>query len=82
MTGPRRFRQLLFIGLLLQIAVLPLRGTRDVRTFKIWALHSRAMGLVSAYQALDPLVMSDEVDQAERLSWQHFHEIIERTFVI
>jgi TetR/AcrR family transcriptional regulator len=47
-----------------------------------WVLGRLLSGLVSSYQALDPLVMSDAPDQTERLSLQHFHEIVERTFVI
>ncbi|MCU1392464.1 MAG: transcriptional regulator, TetR family [Ilumatobacteraceae bacterium] len=39
-------------------------------------------GLTSAYQALDPLVMSDEVDQPERMSLESFHELVTRTFAL
>src|SRR3954449_6834086 len=38
-------------------------------------------GLISAYQALDPAVVSDEA-RRERLPLRELHEIIDRTFVI
>ncbi len=38
-------------------------------------------GLVSAYQALDPAVVSDEPDAGERLSLTELHDIVESTFV-
>ncbi len=47
-----------------------------------WVLARLFSGLTSAYQALDPLVMSDEPNQAERLSLQAFHDIITRTFAL
>lgn len=47
-----------------------------------WVLARLLSGLVAAYQALDPLVMTDEPNQAERLSLQDFHEIVRRTFTI
>jgi len=39
-------------------------------------------GLVSAFQALDPAVVSDEADAGERLSLTELHEIIVSTFVV
>lgn len=45
-----------------------------------WVFGRLLSGLMAAYQALDPLVMSDEPDQAERLSLQAFHDIVTRTF--
>jgi TetR/AcrR family transcriptional regulator len=38
-------------------------------------------GLMSAFQALDPAVMSDDPDAGERLPLAELHEIVERTFV-
>jgi len=38
-------------------------------------------GLVSAYQALDPEVVSDERDPGERLPLKDFHVLLDRTFV-
>ena len=39
-------------------------------------------GLISAYQALDPAVVSDEPDAGERLALDDLHDIVERTFVV
>ena len=39
-------------------------------------------GLISAYQALDPAVVTDEPDAGERLPLTQLHELVERTFVI
>ncbi|MCU1390367.1 MAG: transcriptional regulator, TetR family [Ilumatobacteraceae bacterium] len=47
-----------------------------------WVLARLLSGLTAAYQALDPLVMSDEPDQAERLSLDDFHDIVTRTFAV
>jgi TetR/AcrR family transcriptional regulator len=47
-----------------------------------WVLGRLFSGLTAAYQALDPRVMSDEPDQAERLSLEAFHEIVTRTFAL
>ena len=45
-----------------------------------WVLARLLSGLMASYQALDPLVMSDEPDQVERLSLVDFHRIVDRTF--
>ena len=37
-------------------------------------------GLISAYQALDPAVMSDDTEVAERLALTEFHLLVERAF--
>ena len=47
-----------------------------------WVLARLLSGLVSSYQALDPLVMSDEPDQAERLSLSDFHDVVTRAFAL
>jgi AcrR family transcriptional regulator len=39
-------------------------------------------GLVSAFQAMDPAVVSDEPGAAERLPLAAFHELVERTFSV
>jgi AcrR family transcriptional regulator len=39
-------------------------------------------GLISAYQALDPAVVSDEERPAERLPLTELHDIVERAFVV
>ena len=39
-------------------------------------------GLMSAYQALDPAVVSDEPGAGERLPLDDLHDIVERTFVV
>jgi TetR/AcrR family transcriptional regulator len=39
-------------------------------------------GLISAYQALDPAVVSDDPDAVERLALEDLHDIVERTFVV
>ena len=39
-------------------------------------------GLVSAYQALDPAVVSDDPDAGERLTLDDLHDIVESTFVV
>jgi hypothetical protein len=39
-------------------------------------------GLISAYQALDPAVVSDEDGIAERLPLTELHHIVERAFVV
>jgi AcrR family transcriptional regulator len=39
-------------------------------------------GLISAYQALDPAVVSDDDRSNERLPLRELHEIIARTFVV
>ena len=39
-------------------------------------------GLVSAYQALDPAVVSDDPDAGERLALDDLHDIVEATFVV
>jgi AcrR family transcriptional regulator len=39
-------------------------------------------GLMSAFQALDPAVVSDDPDAGERLPLAELHEIVERTFVV
>ena len=56
MRQPRHlvFIVLFLIGLLVQIAALPLRGTGDVRTFKEWAVSCLSHGLLSAYAPPDP----------------------------
>jgi hypothetical protein len=38
-------------------------------------------GLISAYQALDPAVVSDEPRPRERLPLTELHDIVDRTFV-
>jgi AcrR family transcriptional regulator len=45
-----------------------------------WVLARLLSGLVSAFQALDPIVMSDDPDQPERMSLAEFHTLVERTF--
>lgn len=39
-------------------------------------------GLMSAYQALDPAVVSDDPSPRERLPLTELHEIVDRTFVV
>jgi AcrR family transcriptional regulator len=39
-------------------------------------------GIVSAYQALDPAVVSDEPDAAERLPLADLHALVERAFAV
>ena len=39
-------------------------------------------GLIAAYQALDPAVVSDAPDASERLAVDELHEIVERMFVL
>ena len=39
-------------------------------------------GLMSAYQALDPAVVSDEPGARERLALADLHDIVENTFVV
>jgi AcrR family transcriptional regulator len=39
-------------------------------------------GLMSSYQALDPVVVSDEPDAGERLPLAELHDIVARTFVV
>jgi TetR/AcrR family transcriptional regulator len=39
-------------------------------------------GIVSAYQALDPAVVSDEADAAERLPLAQLHDIVAAAFVV
>jgi AcrR family transcriptional regulator len=39
-------------------------------------------GLISAYQALDPSVVSDDPEPGERLSLRELHDIVERAFVV
>ncbi len=39
-------------------------------------------GLVSAYQALDPAVVSDDASPAERLPLAEFHDLVDRTFCV
>lgn len=54
--GPRWQVALVAIGvaaLLLQIAVLPLKGTGDVRTFKEWGVGSLHTGLPAAYRGAE-----------------------------
>ena len=38
-------------------------------------------GLMSAYQALDPAVVSDEPHPRDRLPLRDLHDIVERSFV-
>ncbi len=47
-----------------------------------WVLARLLSGLMAAYQAVDPLVMSDEPDQTERMSIDDFHGIVTRTFAL
>jgi hypothetical protein len=37
-------------------------------------------GLMSAYQALDPAVVSDDPDAGERLALDVLHDMVERAF--
>jgi len=39
-------------------------------------------GLISAYQALDPAVVSDDDSPAERLALAELHDVVERAFVV
>jgi TetR/AcrR family transcriptional regulator len=39
-------------------------------------------GLISAYQSLDPAVVSDEPPRRERLPLRDLHDIVERSFVV
>lgn len=39
-------------------------------------------GLMSAYQALDPVVVSDETGAGERLSLAELHDLVESAFVV
>jgi hypothetical protein len=45
-----------------------------------WVLARLLSGLVSSFQALDPVVMSDDPAQPERMSIADFHALVERTF--
>lgn len=58
------------------------RGQRDNHfgAGDSWVLARLLSGLVSAYQSLDPVVMSDELNQDEKLSLEEFHAIVGRTF--
>ena len=47
-----------------------------------WVLARLLSGLMAAYQALDPLVMSDEPDPVERFALTDFHDIVARTFAL
>jgi AcrR family transcriptional regulator len=47
-----------------------------------WVLARLLSGLMAAYQALDPLVMSDEAGQSERMSLHDFHGLVARTFAL
>jgi AcrR family transcriptional regulator len=47
-----------------------------------WVLARLLSGLIAAYQALDPLVMSDDPNEPERLSLADFHGIVTRTFAL
>jgi hypothetical protein len=39
-------------------------------------------GLMAAYQALDPAVVSDDPDAGERLALDELHEMVEHAFVV
>lgn len=51
---PRSVALVFLIALLIQVAVLPLRGTGDVRTFKEWGVSALSHGLLNMYERPDP----------------------------
>jgi TetR/AcrR family transcriptional regulator len=65
-------------------AVLIARGQEVgvLRTGDPEVLARLFSGLIAAYQALDPVVVSDEPGALERLPLDELHEIVERAFVV
>ena len=59
------------------------RGQRagEFRTGDPQVLARLFTGLISSYQALDPVVVSDAAEGEERLPLVELHDLVERAFV-